>query len=69
VRGQRDVARKTLVALERQRPSCIEDKASTGPADALTQLLHGLAAGNANAFKPVAQDPDHDHDHDDDLED
>ena len=50
---------KTLVALERQAFG-IEDKASAGAGDALTQLLHGIASGNTNAFKPVAQDPDHD---------
>jgi hypothetical protein len=54
---------KTLVTLERQAFG-IEDK-EAAPADALTTLLHGIAAGNANAFRPVAQDPDHEPDEDD----
>jgi hypothetical protein len=54
---------KTLVSLERQAFG-IEDK-EAAPTDALTSLLHGIASGNANGFRPVAQDPDHEPDEDD----
>lgn len=47
---------RVLVALERQAFG-MDDK-DNAPVDALTSLLHGIAASSSNAFKPVADDPE-----------